>query len=78
MSTATAMTRTTTAPVTATRTKALFTYDETCKFLGISRMQVHRLCVRGKLVRVHIGKRAARITAASLDAYLAALEANAA
>lgn len=76
MSTATAFTAT--APATATRTKALFTIDETSRFLGISRIQVYRLINAGSLVRVHIGKRGARITAASLDAYLAALEANAA
>lgn len=62
----------------ATQVKALFTINEVCVCLGMSRTNVNRLITSKKLVRVHIGKRGARITAASLSEYLATLEANAA
>lgn len=72
-----ATTTATTTP-TATRVKALFTIKEACEFLGISRTQLNRLINQRSLTRVHIAKHAARVTASSLEAYLAELEANAA
>ncbi|EHK65253.1 helix-turn-helix domain-containing protein [Achromobacter arsenitoxydans] len=66
------------APAAAMPPKLIYRVHEATKTLGVSVATVYRMCDRGELVKVNIGKtRAVGITAASLNAMLARMTASA-
>lgn len=52
----------------------LLRYSEAMATLGVSRTTIYELIALGKLVRVHIGKKCARITGESIEAYVQELK----